>query len=398
MRQHRAPALDGGHSVGRRQPLVGARRLLRRAAALALTGALFLVVLEVLLHLAPGLLGPEARNAMLTRGVAFPGGLFYRVDELGGMLFQRAGFSARTYWDGYRWHHRSDRLGFRNPPDTPTGVLLLGDSMIYGHGVEEEETVAHRLRAVGGWPAYSMARQGDTLFQSYVLFRLYVDELQPEAVILFPFLNDVWELGLYRSDEALRHPPEIDAIDYADLRRRLPEIEARSSSRTLGVLSRSRALRLVHYQARQLLVSTWLPRAWAAEGAAGAEIPPYVAAVDDPTRLALALGYHRRILTDLKRRCDERGVTLHVVYLHVPWVIPVGRAGQERFDRAVADLAAELGIPYATTRGVFDDCSACVLANDGHLSPVGHRLLARFLLESPAIDAGGDPVAGRKAR
>lgn len=376
---------------GRRAAATGFRRLSGRSLALALSAALFLAVVELALRLAPGLLPLEARNAVLTRAVSFPGGVFYRVDELGGMLFQRSDFSVRTYWNGYRWRHSADHLGFRNPPGTPSGLLLLGDSLIYGHGVEEEETVAHVLRSSAGWPAYSMARQGDTLFQSYVLFRLFAGELEPERVLLFPFVNDLWELGVYRSAEELRRAPEIDAVDYDDLRRRLPEIEARSSSWVLGLVLRSRALRLLYHQSRRLLASAWLPRAWADDGVARAEVPPYVAALDDPARFEPALDYYRRILADLQQRCDGRGIAFAITYLNLPWVHAAARAGQERFDDALGELAADLEIPYATTRGYFDGCTACLLPNDGHLSPVGHRLLARFLMERVGEGASSGP-------
>src|SRR5215467_7764816 len=46
----------------------------------------------------------------------------------------------------YYWHHKTDAMGFRNPADrTQASIVLLGDSMVYGHGVEETSTIRHHL-------------------------------------------------------------------------------------------------------------------------------------------------------------------------------------------------------------------------------------------------------------
>jgi len=55
------------------------------------------------------------------------------------------------YYNRYVWTHEADALGFRNRgPIVPADVLLLGDSFIYGHGVEYESAF---LRRAGATPA-----------------------------------------------------------------------------------------------------------------------------------------------------------------------------------------------------------------------------------------------------
>jgi hypothetical protein len=92
--------------------------------------------------------------------------------------------------NGLRWRHATDARGFRNPDGVPTQVLLLGDSMIYGHGVEEPATVAGVLRREHAIAAYDMSRQGSCLYDDYVLLRLWLERLRPRQVVLFVFVND----------------------------------------------------------------------------------------------------------------------------------------------------------------------------------------------------------------
>ncbi len=55
-----------------------------------------------------------------------------------------------------------DRRGFRNAVSRDRAeVSLLGDSMIYGQGVDIDETVGHYLESEMGKSVVNLARQGD---------------------------------------------------------------------------------------------------------------------------------------------------------------------------------------------------------------------------------------------
>ncbi|MGH0031276.1 MAG: alginate O-acetyltransferase AlgX-related protein [Myxococcota bacterium] len=94
---------------------------------------------------------------------------------------------------------RHNSLGFRGPefplekPPGTTRVLVLGDSMTYGTGVEYEETFSARLDAMdptlhvinGGTPGYHGGHQ-------LLLLEEWIEPLQPDLVLVAYFWNDLW--------------------------------------------------------------------------------------------------------------------------------------------------------------------------------------------------------------
>ena len=51
----------------------------------------------------------------------------------------------RAYWQGHWWRHSANAAGFRGALVDQADAVFLGDSMIYGHGVEDEETVSSQF-------------------------------------------------------------------------------------------------------------------------------------------------------------------------------------------------------------------------------------------------------------
>jgi hypothetical protein len=357
-------------------------KAVRTLGGLAASAAIFLLLLEGALRLFPSVLGPRMANAVYSAYGAFPGGIYF-VDRPTGVQFMRASYSTVNYFNGYRWHHRTDRFGFRDPPDlAERSVLLLGDSLIYGHGVEEEETVAHYLRSRYGIPAYNMARQGDCLFQEYVLLRTWTERFHPRRAQIFVFVNDFDDLLVYRSDEELADAPEIDRFDYPALRGRLLREGTDPPYPLYRQLYRSRALRLLRAIGLEAVEGPWMARAHAASPTSPL---PYLRPILEEDTARRLFAYYRRLLGDLGVRLREMGVELEVVFLYLDGFAPgpQAREAQDRLDRGLDGLCAELGIPYRVTHGVFTGCRECFLPGDGHFTAEGHRRLAAFLASGP---------------
>jgi hypothetical protein len=332
--------------------------------AASLGVALGSVVVEVALRAFPGLLSGPIANATYTAYGMRSYGIYF-VDRDSGLPFMKPGFEVDNYWNGYFWKHRTDASGFRNPSDDGAkDVLLLGDSIIYGHGVEEEQTLSHFLRESFGRAAYNMGRQGASLGDYYVLGRLHLASMRPRVVVLFSFINDFHDAELAHSAETLLHPPEID-VDYAALRARVRAWCDGTSRwrRTYDELRLHRFLR-----AARDVTRPWRHALWT--GTSAPAPPPDRGPLYDPVRLARVRAYYERLLPDLDRRCREAGARLLVVHLRMAGDEDV----LERSHALVSDVCSRHGIAYRDTVGVFSQES--FLPNDGHLTERGHRALA----------------------
>jgi hypothetical protein len=312
--------------------------------------------------------------------------------------------------------------------------------VIYGHGVEDEQTVASFLRREYGHPVYNMARQGDCLYEQYRLLRLYLDEFSPRTVLLFAFSNDLTDLAKTEAFARSDRPPEIEEHDYAAIRRSIaqrgrnrPSVpfasrfvlgrlatdrraaddkrsgkEAKRKRRAevqrvlgrLGLLQRE-GKTLDLEQAKQIVslpqFRDRLEKGWSSL---------------DATDLERGEKYYRLILEDLHRRCREKGTTLVLVNLALDqgeyWRAEVHQAAanmEKRFGLAatkeakefvagimygnrvqmaaqvgsvVAEVAREDRIDYLDLSALFMEGDN-YLEGDGHLSERGHRRLAEHL-------------------
>jgi len=357
-----------------RAPMHTRGRGARLALVMAISAFIGLAFLEATLRLAPGIVSGELANAVLSRYHSGPGGIYFR-DADSGMCFMRPDLATSCYWNGHVWQHRSDSMGYRNPVGTSThGLILAGDSMIYGHGVDEDATVSHLLRSEHGRAAYNIALQGDTLYQEYVRARLALAQFRPEHIVLFVFLNDFDDMAVHRSPEQIATAPELEQLDFAALAGRVgePGEDGRLEQiRRLRVWRLFKGLRTRHRAAP--------PAARAPD-----EFHPFVASILDDVTFAPVAGYYRRVLGDLGRRAREQSVDLTVVLLDIGdgvdhFVVPSMIPAQDRVFALLSEIGDENEFRVLSTREVFADCNACFLQNDGHMTREGHRRLAAFV-------------------
>ncbi|MCG8556797.1 MAG: hypothetical protein MJD61_16155 [Proteobacteria bacterium] len=339
---------------------------------LTLSIVILAALLEALLRLFPDSLGPGVANYVRSIYHWHAGGMYFK-DPVARINLMHPNHQDVAYWNGYQWDHTTDVWGFRNPPGTRTdGAIILGDSMIYGHGVNLEHTAAYALRESESGSLYNMARQGDSLYQHYVLLRLYQGVFKPQHAVVVVFINDFWDVFSYRTTKQLAELPEVAAYGYRAMRERVNRQQSLASSLAEAVFYRSAMLKALGGLYRSIRDDRRRD-----DGA----LLPYLALVMDDEGFAPIGAYYRRILSDLANRLARSHSRLSVVFLHVGEAAP-GRGAvqaQDKVDRFLAGLCRATSIGYWSTKKLFAGCRDCFLENDGHFSPQGHRRFADFL-------------------
>lgn len=181
----------------------GRRAFLNHLVFVTVLAAAGVGLTEAVLRGAPGLLSGAMANAAFGGYHGERDGI-YELDPYVGTIL-RPGFSRRMYWNGHTWHHETNELGFRGPHVDRADAVFLGDSMIYGHGVEDEDTVPARFARETGLSRANLGVQGSSPVQALELLRRIGQRLHPRLVFLCVHPNDVSDpLSLYDVTELER--------------------------------------------------------------------------------------------------------------------------------------------------------------------------------------------------
>jgi hypothetical protein len=128
--------------------------------------------------------------------------------------------------DHYTYHHlvRVNEHGFRGPPIEPPRedrirVLALGDSLVYGQGVGDGDTIPVYLEAALGesdpqaraWEVINSGHRAYDTRQELALIEELGEELQPDVVVVFWFWNDIFERDI---EDTCRRLKEIEPVAF----------------------------------------------------------------------------------------------------------------------------------------------------------------------------------------
>jgi hypothetical protein len=359
----------------------GRRQVLYAVYLACLMAAVLALALEVAVRLHPAFLTGVLANHAYGGYHWYRGGIYARDLHRGPVMIPS--FARAMYWNGHTWTHETNAGGYRGPRLERADAVFLGDSMIYGHGVEAAETVPAEFQRTTGLATANLGQQGTATIQELLAFHVLGRPLHPRVVYAAIHPNDVAdELDIYGADELRRFArdglvdgrwpvvapkfrprPWWDLVDLWPRRLALP-------MRVSGLFGAAARLALT-------------PRTGPAPvdpasraGLAAMEGEPYPAASPGARGdEALAWAANVRALADLDRACRASGARLVVFDLGIPIA----------FSKAVEREAARLGIAYdAAGRAAFAEAqrgTPVYLAHDGHWTPDGSRVVARALAE-----------------
>ncbi len=161
---------------------------------LCVTILFFLIFLEIMLRVYPIMFGQTFANSVLGVYNTRENGIYY-YDPFLNINFMKPNFTIIAYYNGYYWTHKTDNSGFRNEESNGNAdIILLGDSYIYGHGLEAHQTVGFFIENITGLSVANLARQGDTSYQELYILNMFGFEYHPKYILYFFFENDLYDL------------------------------------------------------------------------------------------------------------------------------------------------------------------------------------------------------------
>jgi hypothetical protein len=345
------------------------RELIGKIALVVGSVLLVLCALELTLRQWPTLLGYSFANGALSRYRSGAGGIHY-VDRGLRMHFMIPNHRTTMFASGYVWHHETDALGFRNRPlHVPADVMLLGDSVVYGHGVEFEDTIGHDLEQRTGLRVANLGHQAYCAFQEAYLLTAYLPVFQPRVVVHVFSPNDIEDLYAFLSDAAMQAfiAKPLEEITYpprTDPARLVAERERKIRERPLGRRLEEELYVMKMFRWIGSRYREWRPSASIAEAAPRGRRFDVPNPSTDPA--SLGWRYTEHALAYMKYRAEPAGARL----LEAPLV-------EGRPLSILRDIAARHAIDLVDPAPLFAGPS--FLPNDGHLSPHGARVLADLI-------------------
>lgn len=296
--------------------------------------------------------------------------------------------------------YRINAWGFRGPDvpgEPPPGrrrLLLLGDSVVEGAGVEFNDTFSQRLNGhSAGWEVINAAAQGASPIYFACNWERY-RAMRPKEILLFLSDNDLYE-DKFREDTYRG----LAAMDDPAWLLRGPDRSASGlkgfGSALLGMAREAwlkRRCGILPTPLERLLLSNrrqrrGLERSRALEQISLSIVPPR----GFPTFWALSQSY----LDWLADACEQSGIRLRVATLNLQSVTiarPEMAEHARRLDRAAARWAERRGLPFlALAPALFKGsppagsggagAASDLVTFDAHLSAAGHAAAARLLEE-----------------
>lgn len=342
-------------------------------------------VLELYLRYFPHTLPRALANHVASAYHTGPSGIYRYAPELH-MRLMHPSHEQSMYFNGHRWRHRTDSRGFRNPAERPTAsVVLLGDSIVYGHGVEEVSTIRHHLEAILGRPVANLGIQGSSIHEEYQVLKTFALGLRPRHVFLLFLANDIDDLGNLTEAElsAFLATAVTDHVT--------PYFHPRTSRE--GWAARAHVTveswwdDLSVVKAFGFLLGA-VPVRWSAPAEASEADWATLSSLGAGS--ALKMRFHLHALRKMQDLADRHGFAFVNVFTYTG-LIP-HEAAYERIQDA---FCRTHGIGFLSLRPAFVEAArsgeTLFLEEDGHLSDNGARLAARLLAQYVDHHPTADP-------
>lgn len=271
----------------------------------------------------------------------------------------------------------TNSLGLRNREirtPKPSGVfrvLCLGDSQTFGNAVDQDKTYSAQLEVLlsersqgtsvevvnAGVQVYDTVQQVD-------LFERLAPTVSPDVVTIGFYLNDIGEV--------LRTDKLVKVTDDTGEFRREGFIKRFTPYRLIYLLKRSRLVTLVYWRVRML-------------AAAGHDNPQHqVLTGDTPPRYETAWDLIKQALRRAQAYADSHGARLIVFPIPSPQEFRGDYPNEQYRSRFIA-LAEQLNIDCFDPKPVMDTTPRAYerlyVTWDGHMSALGHRIVAELIAE-----------------
>lgn len=177
-----------------------------------------LAAFELVLRLVAGFLPMTAQNVLLSKFYLDPDGICYHDPRHHIDNFKPNYFEPNVFFNGHRWRHQTNGQGIRADRDLPAAdIVALGDSLIYGYGMNNGDTICDFIEKETGMTVANLGRIGDCPYEQYIRLRDLGLFFHPKVVLFFinSFQDEYDLMGHQLTPESVRTLLEEPIPDYS---------------------------------------------------------------------------------------------------------------------------------------------------------------------------------------
>jgi hypothetical protein len=339
-------------------------KILRNLGITGTTLVIIIAVIELFFRFGASLLPMNLQNILLTKYNSRPDGIYFHDPEWD-IPILKPNFQQNMFYNGYRWIHRSNNFGIRDNHNFDTAdIVLLGDSMVYGHGVNADETSSRYLKDITGKVVANLGVQADYPPKQYIRLKHLVLFLRPKIVLFF--INgeqDKFDFANYRPtisyiNRIIREqPPDYSlGINSTQYFRNYENFDISANDHIGAYLYSARPI---------LMIINKLKRGYFHKKSSyrGEALNKDIISV-----------ITKKILHDANRLCKDNGAKFVVIIHHDKH----SSEHQYSYNDVVRETCKELGIPFIDLKE-FSPKNEYFLKKDGHYSKNGNKWVAETI-------------------
>lgn len=147
--------------------------------------ALAVLFTEGILRFGKDFLPRDLQNILMSKYNRRPDGIYYK-NEKWQVNIIKPNSRQEIVYNGHRWLQQSNEIGIRSNRNIEhADIVALGDSFVYGHGVQIEDTLCHHLETISKKRVANLGVQGDYPISEYIRLKNLALFLKPEIVLFF---------------------------------------------------------------------------------------------------------------------------------------------------------------------------------------------------------------------
>ena len=304
------------------------------------------------------------RNIILSGYSTALNGIYF-IDPHWKMAIMKPNYGRAMFYNGYKWHHEANSFGIRDDEDfEKADIVLLGDSMIYGHGLNLEDTVSENLEKISGLKVANLGVQADYPVKEYLRLKHLGLYFSPRVVLFFVLSKqDERDFETY-----LFHSPSPEEYIGSIVSESFPSysLSVRHSDylRNYRVAKDTIKNRIKAWSPSFKILEVLIRNISLNEEKANK-------AVSSTEAQELMRNVMSKLLADSKQLCDARHARF-IVVLH-------GHGETSRLGEIIQDLCTKYDILFFDLNPQLSGHPDYFLPGDGHYTAKGSRQVAGFL-------------------